>query len=99
MILDVVAAGPLFDGALNLLTDFIQSEVAKMTIAFMLAARLHRQWVRKDMAEQFSKITASIDKVADRLALDLSQHSSQIKDLSTRMTNVENHVVRKRVAK
>jgi hypothetical protein len=56
----------VFDGPVAAwLTQLLQSEVAKMTLAFMLAARLHRAWVRKDMSEQFSLLRRSIDHVAE----------------------------------
>ncbi len=69
--------------------ELLQSEVTKMTIAFMVAARLHRRWVKKDMTEQFSRIAESIDKVADRLSLDLSYHSERIDDLAHRVSELE----------
>lgn len=72
--------------------EILQAEVTKMTIAFMLAARLHRRWVKKDMSEQFSKITEAINNVADRLTLDLSNHSERIDDLRSRMTAVEGKI-------
>lgn len=70
-------------------SGLLQSEVMKMTVAFMIAARLHRGWVRKDMAEQFSKITDSIDKVAERVSTGLALHSIRIDELNSRVDNVE----------
>lgn len=90
-LLDLVGAF----GLTEWLTSLLQHEVTKMTIAFMIAARLHRKWVKKDMAEQFSKITASIDKLSDRLAEDLGSHSKRIDDLSLRVQNVETRLSQK----
>jgi len=84
-LLELIAAGPVFDW----LGELLQSEVAKMTLAFMVAARLHRAWVKKDMTEQFARITSSIDNLADRLTMDLTQHSRRIDDLSSRVTRLE----------
>jgi len=74
------------------LGDMLQSEIIKMTIAFMLAARLHRQWVKKDMTEQFGKITSAIDNLADKLTSDIRFHSERIDDLSSRVTTVERKI-------
>lgn len=71
------------------LNDVFQSEVAKYTISFMVAARMHRAWVKKDMGEQFGRITASIDNVADKLTLELISHTKEIKGLSARVDNLE----------
>jgi len=65
----------------NYLSDALQSEVFKMTLAFMLAARLHRGWVKKDMAEQFGRITESIDNVAEKMRLGFENHEARISAL------------------
>jgi len=63
------------------LSELLSAEVTKMTIAFMIAARLHRQWVKKDMTEQFGRVTEAINNVADKLTLDLRNHESRIQAL------------------
>lgn len=40
------------------------SDFIHMTLAFIVAAALHRRWVKKDMHEHFKLITNSIDNVA-----------------------------------
>lgn len=67
------------------LGEVFQSEVAKMTIAFMVAARLHRQWVKKDMAEFRDAITKSLDHVADALSRRMDEFDrrlSQVEEFS-----------------
>lgn len=49
------------------LVDFIHADVAKMTLAFAIAAWFHRGWVKKDMKEQFGLLRESIDHVADAM--------------------------------
>lgn len=71
----------LYDIVFGWLGEVLQSEVMKMTVGFMLAARLHRQWVKKDMAEQFAKIAKSIDHVADVMGRKYDEHEVRIKRL------------------
>lgn len=71
------------------LGELFQSEVSKMTLAFMVAARLHRSWVKKDMTEQFSQITQAINNVADTVSRDIALHSKRLDDLSVRVENLE----------
>lgn len=85
---------PLFSllGDANLfaaMKELFTSEVAKMTIAFGIAAKLHQSWVRKDMAEQFAHITAAINNVAASLNHELARHSQRIDDLSGRVEKLE----------
>lgn len=75
--------------------ELIQSEVAKMTFAFMLAARLHRAWVKKDMTEQFASITAAINNVADKLTLELNHHSKRVDDIGERVSSLERKITKK----
>jgi hypothetical protein len=78
-----------FDLISNWLGQVLQSEMMKMSIAFLLAARMHRSWVKKDMAEQFDKITGSINNVADKVSHGLALHSIRIDELSQRVETLE----------
>ena len=49
----------------HFLSESMKSDVFKMTIAFLIAARLHRKWVKKDMSEQFTLLRGAIDHVAE----------------------------------
>lgn len=84
---------PFLDIGVDWIADVLQSEVAKMTIAFMVAARLHRRWVKKDMAEHFSKITTSIDRVAVTLAGDLESHRKMVGGLELKVEDLNDKVV------
>lgn len=57
----------MFEVLVTWLSEALQAEITRMTIAFMLAARLHRTWVKNDMNEQFGRVTAAIDKVSTAL--------------------------------
>lgn len=77
------------NGILASVRELINAEVIKMTTAFLIAARMHRSWVRKDMEEQFTHITKAINNVADTVSRDLASHSKRIDDLSSRVENLE----------
>lgn len=62
--------------------EALHSEVIKYTIAFLIAARLHRRWVKEDMAKQFSLLRESIDHVADVMG-------KRIDDLDDRIDRIE----------
>lgn len=68
-----------------LLSDAWQLEVVKYTMAFTIAAWLHRNWVRKDMSEQFTKVAEAINNVAATLSQDLAAQAN-------RLVNVEDSV-------
>lgn len=70
-------------------SQFVQSEVTRMTIAFVIAARLHRGWVKKDMKEQFSIITKSIDNLGKVIGDGLELHSKRIDELTVRVDKLE----------
>ncbi len=78
-----------FDFISGWLGELMHAEVMKMTLAFMIAARLHRQWVRKDMVEQFAKITNAIDNVALTMSAGFESHSSKIEGLERRVDKLE----------
>lgn len=84
----------VFDFGFDWLADALQSEVGKMTIAFMVAARLHRRWVKKDMAEQFGKITAAIEKVAVSVGADLSKHTELLTGLREDVNDLDEKFVK-----
>lgn len=52
------------DAVINYLHELLHAEVLKMTVAFTVAARLHRSWVKRDMTDQFAVLTESINHVA-----------------------------------
>lgn len=60
-----------FTGTYDWMVSVLQTDIAKMTVAFTIAAHLHRRWVKKDVEEMFSKIAASIDNVAATVSKDL----------------------------
>lgn len=63
----------LFDWA----GEALQSEVFKMTIAFMLAARLHARWVK----QEFSLLRKSIDHVAEVMSKRVDGLEGRVKKL------------------
>lgn len=73
----------------NWIGDLMHAEVSKMTLAFIVAARLHRGWVKKDMEVQFLTITSAIDNVADKVAKGLELHSKRIDELHDRVAKLE----------
>lgn len=77
-ILGLVGAAPLFDW----MRELLHADVAKQTLAFLIAAGLHRRWVKKDMAEQFGLLRGTIDHVAEVM-------SSRIDGLDRRVESLE----------
>jgi len=71
------------------LGELFSYEITKMTIAFTIAARLHRAWVRKDIREQVSHVTDAIDRVATVLAADIRDIRSDVGGLGARVTTLE----------
>lgn len=59
------------------LGELLQSEVAKMTFAFLIAARLHANWVKKE----FAMLRQSIDHVAEATGKRLDGFDQRIKQL------------------
>ena len=77
-VLNLVAALPLGEW----LRAVFHEDVAKQTVAFLIAASLHRRWVKKDMAEQFGLLRGAIDHVSDALG-------GRIQGLEDRVRKVE----------
>ena len=73
-------------------SELLKSDILRMTIAFTFAARLHRAWVKKDMAEHFSAITQSIDNVAATCSKALLLHSERLDHLSGRVGDLHDRV-------
>jgi hypothetical protein len=69
--------------------QLLNTEVAKMTIAFLIAARLHRKWVKKDVFEQVKNITEAINNLGVSMNKSISSQSLRIDELSTRVDNLE----------
>ncbi len=62
--------------------EALHSEVSKQTAAFLIAAYLHRGWVKKDMAQQFALLRGTIDHVAEIM-------DKRINDLDQRIDSLE----------
>lgn len=75
---------PFLDLIFNWGSELLSAEVTKMTLAFMIAARLHRAWVRKDMSEQFGLLRQSIEHVADSLGRRLDAHEVRLDKLENK---------------
>lgn len=69
-----------------------EHEFFRMTAAFTLAAWMHRNWVRKDMGEHFSTITAAINNVANKLSDDLQAHGQRIDKLENSVNGLSQRV-------
>lgn len=70
-------------------SSFLDAEVTRMTIAFVIAARLHRKWVKKDVAEQIFGITDAINNLGGSLHGSITNQSKRIDVLSGRVDNLE----------
>jgi hypothetical protein len=83
-------------GVTGFLVEILQTDFAKMTIAFTIAARFHRRWVKKDTAEQFLNVTKAIDNVAAMVSKDLAAHTAKLgqveEKVSVRLGQVEEKV-------
>lgn len=74
-VLNLVAALPLGEW----LRAVFHEDVAKQTVAFLIAASLHRRWVKKDMAEQFALLRGAIDHVSEALGVRIQGLEERIK--------------------
>lgn len=79
----------ILDFIVNYAEQFFQTDVARMTIAFLIAARLHRKWVKKDVAEQIAGITNAIDNLSNTLTATVKYESKRIDGLTVRVDNLE----------
>lgn len=70
-------------------TQLLGAEVTKMTIAFLIASRVNRSQMKKDIDACFQKLANSIDNVANSMKENHSQASKRIDDLSLRVDNLE----------
>ncbi len=61
--------------------ESLNSDVLKMTIAFLIAARLHRKWVKQDMAEQFGLLRSAIDHVTEVMSRRIDGLDNRINKL------------------
>ncbi len=72
------------DFLVDIAKDSMRSDIAHMTIAFIIAAALHRSWVRKDITEQFSLITKSIDNLTSVMGTRIDNLDHRINRLEDR---------------
>jgi hypothetical protein len=52
----------------ELLKEIFSAEMARLTVAFVLAERLHARSMRKNLTEQFNLLRGTIDHVAEIMA-------------------------------
>lgn len=79
----------IFDVLAQWGSEMLRTEVTKMTVSFMIAAYLHRRWVRKDIAEQIGLITQAIDNLGRNMKEGFQTQSKRIDDLTIRVDNLE----------
>jgi hypothetical protein len=77
---------PLVNGA----SKILESDVSRMTTAFLIAAYLHRGWVKKDMSEQFSKLTEAIEHVAVVMSKRMDGLDERVVRLEDKISNKVN---------
>lgn len=73
---------------------FLQSEILKMTLAFLVAARMHRKWVKKDMETATTTLTEAIEKVSKNVSDSHNAQSKRIDELSERVSNLERSILK-----
>lgn len=56
-----------------------------MTLAFIIAARLHRKWIKQDIVS----LTDAINNVAKTVSQGLALHSKRIDELTERVDDLE----------
>lgn len=72
--------------------ELLHTDVAKMTIAFTVAAQLHRRWVRKDVTFQFEKVTAAINNVADTVSKGFQAHTQRFEKIEASVSGLDNRI-------
>ncbi len=91
----------IFDAVSGLLGQFgvtewarelLHTDVAKMTIAFTIAAQLHRRWVKKDVAEAFGKLEAAINNVAKTVSQDFAAHTKRLESIENGVAGLDSRV-------
>ena len=79
-------------GSMDWVTDIFRTDIAKMTIAFTIAAHLHRRWVKKDVSEQFAKIESAINNVAATVSKDLAAHQARLDSVQEVVVRIDSRV-------
>lgn len=82
---------PILNMMFEYANSVLNTEVAKMTVAFLIAARLHRRWVKKDVMQQVKGITDAIDNLSESMKQTITNESKRIDELSTRVDNLEHN--------
>lgn len=81
----------LLNGLVNWGSELLNAEVTRMTLAFLIAARLHRRWVKKDVTEQISGVTEAINNLSSSMRDNFNHQTKRIDELSQRVDNLEQH--------
>lgn len=63
----------------------LKHNFTQMSLAFTLAAWLHRGWVKKDIKGYFLSLTTSIDNVADKVGGEMTAMKKDIQNLHERI--------------
>jgi hypothetical protein len=77
------------DTVVSFLGDAFKADFTKMTLAFTVAAWLHRSWVKKDIKSYFNALTAAIDNVADKVSGEMVSMKKDMLNIATRVEALE----------
>lgn len=78
----------------SFLTDAIQHEVVKWSVAFSIAAFVHSRQIRKEIRFQVGNITDSIKDVARTLKEDLDKQGKRLDNVETGIKHINSRVVK-----
>ena len=79
----------LLDAVAGWGSSLLQTETTKMTFAFLIAARLHRSWVKKDIAEQVKGLTDAINNIGNTMSENFLLFGKRLDDHDARIQNIE----------
>lgn len=77
------------DQTMKVFSEAAQSQIAQAGFFFTVAAWLHAGRVKKEIRDNFSALTESINKVADAFREDLKVQVSRLDNLATRVQSLE----------
>ena|SRR5665213_734676 len=76
----------------TLLGSVFSHQITQFTIAFSLAAFVHSNQMRKEIATQMSSVVASIKEIGEALKADLKAQSSRLENVEIGFTKLTTRV-------
>lgn len=83
------------EAVLEFLRDADRVTVVHYGFLFLVAAFIHAKQVRKEIALQFTAVSAALNNVADALKQDLAKHSQRLDNIEKDVTVIKSVINQK----